>query len=178
MNFNKKSQWILFLKTQLTIPALVQIMAWRYSASMIWIFKNVFETWNRLMDIFFWVYKIDLIDIKFILDRYCDVVCIVQMNIPVCRSQMDCKQVLFSCKLCLFVDKGPISGEEIWFKYRIKTPHKRLARRIMETLRRYSTCMRIKSGHQIRIQVRYLMRGINGEKLGLKCLNVGKILTI
>ena len=27
-------------------------------------------------------------------------------------------------------------------------------------------------------QVRYLMRGINGEKLGLKCLNVGKILTI
>ena len=28
------------------------------------------------------------------------------------------------------------------------------------------------------IQVRYLMRGINGEKLGLKCLNVGKILTI
>ena len=28
------------------------------------------------------------------------------------------------------------------------------------------------------IQVRYLMRGINGEKLGLKCFNVGKILTI
>ena len=28
------------------------------------------------------------------------------------------------------------------------------------------------------LQVRYLMRGINGEKLGLKCLNVGKILTI
>ena len=27
-------------------------------------------------------------------------------------------------------------------------------------------------------QVQYLMRGINGEKLGLKCLNVGKILTI
>ena len=27
-------------------------------------------------------------------------------------------------------------------------------------------------------QVRYLMRGINGEKLGLKCLNVGNILTI
>ena len=24
------------------------------------------------------------------------------------------------------------------------------------------------------IQVRYLMRGINSEKLGLKCLNVGK----
>ena len=29
----------------------------------------------------------------------------------------------------------------------------------------------------IAVQVRYLMRGINGEKLGLKCLNVGKILT-
>ena len=28
------------------------------------------------------------------------------------------------------------------------------------------------------LQVRYLMRGINGETLGLKCLNVGKILTI
>ena len=40
------------------------------------------------------------------------------------------------------------------------------------------------SQHKIQImdteikQVRYLMRGINGEKLGLKCLNVGKILTI
>ena len=30
----------------------------------------------------------------------------------------------------------------------------------------------------VKIQVRYLMRGINGEKLGLKCLNVGNILTI
>ena len=34
-----------------------------------------------------------------------------------------------------------------------------------------------KCGHNDE-QVRYLMRGINGEKLGLKCLNVGKILTI
>ena len=34
------------------------------------------------------------------------------------------------------------------------------------------------NGNNIGIQVRYLMRGINGEKLGLKCLNVGKILTI
>ena len=32
--------------------------------------------------------------------------------------------------------------------------------------------------HHIAEQVRYLMRGINGEKLGLTCLNVGKILTI
>ena len=29
-----------------------------------------------------------------------------------------------------------------------------------------------------RLQVRHLMRGINGEKLGLKYLNVGKILII
>ena len=34
------------------------------------------------------------------------------------------------------------------------------------------------AAHQRCRQIRYLMRGINGEKLGLKCLNVGKILTI
>ena len=40
-------------------------------------------------------------------------------------------------------------------------------------------CMYSSSGFDINTsQVRYLMRGINGEKLGLKCLNVWKILTI